>query len=118
MVLHINVAFILSHTSLSDTYLLIIGYFLIIFCDSMNPIIQLLKDQNVSDEKTKEVFQSLTENPLMAMNTIAELGLPPEKLQAVMMQVMTNPDLIKEAVEELGLDFSAVEKAKQQLDQR
>ena len=81
----------------------------------MNPILQLLKDANISDEKTKEIFQALTENPLMAMSTIGELGIAPDKLQAVMMQVMTNPDLIKDAVNELGLDFSAVEKAKQQL---
>ena len=81
----------------------------------MNPIIQLLKDANISDEKTKEIFQSLVENPLMAMATIGQLGIEPDKLQAVMMQVMTQPNLIKEAVEELGLDFSAVEKAKEQL---
>ena len=82
----------------------------------MNPIIQLLKDANIGDEKIKEIFQALTENPLMAMATIGQLGIPPEQLQPVMMQVMTNPALIKEAVEELGLDFSAVEKAKEQLN--
>ena len=82
----------------------------------MNPIIQLLKDANISDEQTKDIFQSLTENPLMAMNTISGLGIAPEKLQGVMMQVMTQPNLIKEAVEELGFDFSAVEKAKEQLN--
>ncbi|WP_440874067.1 DUF2999 family protein [Thalassotalea sp. PLHSN55] len=82
----------------------------------MNPIIQLLQDANISDEQTKAIFQELTENPLMAMNTIGQLGLPPEKLQAVMMQVMTNPTLIKEAVESLGLDFTAVEQAKAELD--
>ena len=81
----------------------------------MNPIIQLLKAQNISDEKIASIFKELTENPLMAMNTIAGLGIPQEQLQPVMMQVMTNPGLIKEAVEELGLDFSAVEKAKAQL---
>ncbi|GLX77111.1 hypothetical protein tinsulaeT_04510 [Thalassotalea insulae] len=81
----------------------------------MNPIIQLLKDANISEQQTKEVFQALTENPLMAMTTISQLGIAPEKLQAVMMQVMTAPELIKEAVDELGLDFSAVEKAKQQM---
>lgn len=81
----------------------------------MNPIIQLLHDANISQQHTKEIFQALTENPLMAMSTIGELGIAPDKLQAVMMQVMTNPDLIKDAVNELGLDFSAVEKAKQQL---
>lgn len=84
----------------------------------MNPIIQLLKDANISDEKTKEVFQSLTENPLMAMNIIGALGIAPEKLQAVMMQVITTPQLIEEAVEELGFDFSAVQKAKEQLNQQ
>mgnify|MGYP003389323950 CR=1 FL=1 len=82
----------------------------------MNPIIQLLKDANISEQQTKDIFQSLTDNPLMAMNTIGQLGIAPEKLQAVMMQVMTQPNLIKEAVEELGLDFSAVEKAKEQLN--
>ncbi len=83
----------------------------------MNPILQLLKDANISDEKTKEIFQALTESPLMAMTTISQLGIEPAKLQAVMMQVMTQPNLIKEAVEELGLDFSAVEKAKEQFKQ-
>lgn len=81
----------------------------------MNPIIELLKDANISDEKTKEVFQMLVENPLMAMTTIGKLGIAPDKLQAVMMQVMTQPTLIKEAVEALGLDFDAVKKAKEQL---
>lgn len=83
----------------------------------MNPIIQLLKDANISDEQTKEVFQSLTENPLMAVTTIGQLGIAPDKLQAVMMQVITAPNLIEEAVAELGFDFSAVEKAKEQLNQ-
>lgn len=82
----------------------------------MNPIIQLLKEQNISDGQTASIFKELTENPLMAMNTIGSLGIAPEKLQTVMMQVMTNPNLIKEAVEELGLDFSAVETAKKKLD--
>lgn len=84
---------------------------------AMNPIIQLLRDENVSDEKITEVFTELTNNPLMAMNTVAALGLPQDKLQTVMMQVMANPGLIKDAVDELGLDFSAVEHAKQTLKQ-
>ena len=83
----------------------------------MNPIIQLLKEHNISEEKINEVFQALTENPLMAMGVIQQLGIPPEKLQALMGLVMTQPSLIKEAVEELGLDFSKVEAAKSQLQQ-
>ena len=82
----------------------------------MNPIIALLKEQNISDEKISEVFQALTENPLMAMNTIQSLGIPADKLQGLMMMVMQNPTLIKEAVDELGLDFSKVEAAKAKLD--
>jgi hypothetical protein len=82
---------------------------------NMNPIIQALKELNVSEEKIKELFQVLTENPMMAMVTIQSLGLPPEKLQAIMMMVMSSPELIKEAVEELGLDFAKVEAAKAKL---
>jgi len=81
----------------------------------MNPIIQMLKEQNISEEKINELFQALTENPLMAMGIIQQLGIPSEKLQAIMGLVMTQPDLIKEAVEELGLDFSKVEAAKSKL---
>ncbi|NQZ21844.1 MAG: DUF2999 family protein [Colwellia sp.] len=81
----------------------------------MNPIIQALKELNVSEEKIKELFQVLTENPMMAMVTIQSLGLPPEKLQSIMMMVMSSPELIKEAVEELGLDFAKVEAAKAKL---
>lgn len=81
----------------------------------MNPIIQMLKDHNVSEEKINELFQTLTDNPLMAMGIIQQLGIPPEKLQALMGLVMTQPELIKEAVEELGLDFSKVEAAKSKL---
>ncbi|TPH15856.1 DUF2999 family protein [Litorilituus lipolyticus] len=81
----------------------------------MNPIIQLLKEHNVSDEKVTQLFQTLTENPMMAMTIIGELGIPAEKLQALMGLVMTQPHLIKEAVEELGLDFSKVEAAKEKL---
>lgn len=84
----------------------------------MNPIIQTLKDHNVSDEKITEVFQALTQNPLAAMTTIQSLGIPQEKLQPLMMMVMTNPNLIKEAVEELKLDFSKVEAAKAQLQEK
>jgi hypothetical protein len=83
----------------------------------MNPIIQTLKDHNVSDQKIAEVFQALTTNPLGAMTIIATLGIPQEKLQPLMMMVMTNPDLIKQAVEELGLDFSKVEEAKAKLQE-
>ena len=81
----------------------------------MNPIIQTLKDHNVTDEKISEVFQALTQNPLAAMTIIQSLGIPQEKLQPLMMMVMTNPGLIKQAVEELSLDFSKVEAAQAKL---
>ncbi|CAH0535895.1 DUF2999 family protein [Vibrio marisflavi] len=81
----------------------------------MNPILALLKENNISDEQINELFQTLTDNPIAAMATIAQLGLPQEKLQMLMGQVMQNPALIKEAVEELGLDFSKVEAAKEKL---
>tara|TARA_R110001583_G_scaffold22238_3_gene83577 strand:- start:18855 stop:19118 length:264 start_codon:yes stop_codon:yes gene_type:complete len=84
----------------------------------MNPIIQTLKEHNVSDQKITEVFQALTQNPLEAMGIIGTLGIAQDKLQALMMMVMTNPDLIKQAVEELGLDFSKVEKAKEILKEK
>lgn len=83
----------------------------------MNPIIQTLKDHNVTDEKISEVFQALTQNPLAAMTTIQSLGIPQEKLQPLMMTVMTNPDLLKQAVEELSLDFSKVEAAQAKLQE-
>ncbi|MDA9556893.1 DUF2999 domain-containing protein [Vibrio sp.] len=82
----------------------------------MNPIIALLKENNINDEQINEIFQALTQNPLAAMATISQLGLPQDKLQALMGQVMQNPALLKEAVDELGLDFSQVEKAKEQLN--
>ncbi len=81
----------------------------------MNPIIQNLKELNISDEKIAELFTTLTENPMMAMTTIQSLGLPPEKLQGIMMMVMSQPELIKEAVNELGLDYAKVEEAKSKL---
>ena len=81
----------------------------------MNPILALLKENNISDEQINELFQTLTENPLAAMATIGQLGLPQEQLQLLMGQVMQNPALIKEAVEELGLDFAKVEEAKEKL---
>ncbi len=84
----------------------------------MNPIIELLKENNISDQQINEIFTELTQNPLMAMATIGNLGIPPEQLQPVMMQVMTKPVLIKEAVAELGLDMSAVEQAKRTLDEQ
>ncbi|KJY81801.1 hypothetical protein TW81_15720 [Vibrio galatheae] len=81
----------------------------------MNPILAMLKENNISDEQIRELFQTLTQNPLAAMATIGQLGLPQEQLQMLMGQVMQNPALIKEAVEELGLDFSKVEQAKEKL---
>ena len=81
----------------------------------MNPIIAILKEHSVTDAKINELFQALTDNPLMAMGIIGQLGIPPEKLQQLMALVMQNPALIKEAVLELGLDFAKVEAAKAQL---
>lgn len=81
----------------------------------MNPIIALLKENNISDAQICELFETMTQNPLAAMATISQLGLPQEQLQLLMGQVMQNPALIKEAVNELGLDFSKVEAAKAQL---
>ncbi|NVD08480.1 DUF2999 family protein [Vibrio sp. JPW-9-11-11] len=83
----------------------------------MNPIIAMLKENNISDEQINQLFQTLTENPLAAMATISQLGLPQDKLQLLMGQVMQNPALIKQAVEELGLDFAKVEQAKAKLQQ-
>lgn len=79
----------------------------------MNPIIQLLKNQNVSEEKVKELFETLTNNPFGALQFIQGLGFPPEELQKMISMVMQQPALIKDAVNELGLDFSAVEKAQE-----
>jgi hypothetical protein len=81
----------------------------------MNPIIETLKEYNVSDEKIKEVFQSLTDNPITAMATVQALGIPTEKIQSIMMMLMTDPSLIKDAVDELGLDFDKVVEAKSKL---
>ncbi|WP_432464620.1 DUF2999 family protein [Agarivorans sp. QJM3NY_33] len=83
----------------------------------MNPILGMLKEHNISDQKISELFQALTENPLAAMATVSQLGLPQDKLQLLMGQVMQNPALIKEAVAELGLDLSKVEAAKKKLQQ-
>nr|WP_321386207.1 DUF2999 family protein [uncultured Vibrio sp.] len=83
----------------------------------MNPILAMLKENNISDAQVNELFQALTQNPLAAMATIGQLGLPQEQLQALMAQVMQNPLMIKEAVEELGLDFSKVVEAKEKLQQ-
>ncbi|MCA2017359.1 DUF2999 domain-containing protein [Vibrio tritonius] len=77
----------------------------------MNPIIAMLKENNISDAQINELFVALTSNPLAAMATISQLGLPQEQLQQLMGQVMQNPTLIKEAVTELGLDFSKVVEA-------
>jgi hypothetical protein len=81
----------------------------------MNPIIETLKEYNVSDEKIKEVFQALTDNPITAMATVQALGIPTEKIQSIMMMLMTDPSLIKDAVDELGLDFDKVVEAKSKL---
>ena len=83
---------------------------------AMNPILAILKEHNISDTQISELFQAMTENPMMAMGIIGQLGIPPEKLQQLMGLVMQNPALIKEAVTELGLDFSKVEAAKAQLE--
>lgn len=83
----------------------------------MNPILAILKEHNISDAQIGEVFQTLTDNPLMAMGVVSQLGIPQEKLQQLMGLVMQNPALIKEAVEELGLDFAKVEAAKAKLNQ-
>ncbi|CAM3543933.1 hypothetical protein VA7868_02627 [Vibrio aerogenes CECT 7868] len=83
----------------------------------MNPILAMLKENNISDEKISELFEALTQNPLAAMGTLGQLNLPQEQVQLLMGQVMQNPSLIKEAVEELGLDFAKVEAAKTKLQQ-
>lgn len=83
----------------------------------MNPILAMLKENNISNEQINELFQTLTQSPLAAMATLAQLGLPQDKMQMVLAQVMQNPALIKQAVEELGLDFAKVEAAKAKLQQ-
>ncbi len=83
----------------------------------MNPIIAMLKDNQVSDAQIQALFEALTQNPFAAMATIGQLGLDPEQLKLLMAQVMQNPALIKDAVNELGLDFSKVEEAKARLNQ-
>lgn len=83
----------------------------------MNPIIQILQENNIADEQIAELFEALTSNPLMAMAKVQELGIPADRLQALMAMVMTNPQIIKDAVEELGLDFNKVEEAKSKLEQ-
>ncbi|WP_372763227.1 DUF2999 family protein [Pseudoalteromonas sp.] len=83
----------------------------------MNPIIATLKEHNVSDEQIAELFEALTQNPMMAMAMVQQLGIPPEKLQQLMSMVMTEPQLIKEATDELGLDFAKVQAAKKKLKQ-
>lgn len=80
----------------------------------MNPIIATLQEHNVSDEKVHELFQAFTQNPMMAMALVQQLGIPPEKLQALMGVVMTQPQLIKEAAASLGIADGEFEKAKQQ----
>lgn len=82
---------------------------------SNNPIIKILKELNIDEEKIHDLFKTLTESPMMAMSVIQKMGIPQEKLQQIMALVMTAPNIIKEAVDELGLDFSAVEKAKEAL---
>jgi len=81
----------------------------------MNPILEILKELKIDEAKIKELFETLTKNPLAAMGVIQSLGIPADKLQKIMGLIMTSPNLIKEAVQELGLDFSAVEKAKEAL---
>lgn len=80
----------------------------------MNPIIETLKEHNVSDEQVHALFSAFLENPMVAMAQIQQLGIPPEKLQQLMALVMTQPNLIKEAAESLGINAEQVEQAKQQ----
>lgn len=49
----------------------------------MNPIIAILKEHNVSDEKVAALFEAFTQNPMMAMALVQELGIPPEKTSAI-----------------------------------
>ncbi|GAL30619.1 hypothetical protein JCM19239_2238 [Vibrio variabilis] len=39
----------------------------------MNPIIALLKENNIGDAQINEIFETLTQNPLAAMATISSL---------------------------------------------
>ena len=80
----------------------------------MNPIIETLKEHNVSDEQVHALFSAFLENPMMAIAQIQQLGIPPEKLQQLMALVMTQPNLIKEAAESHGINAEQVEQAKQQ----
>ncbi|WNC70162.1 DUF2999 family protein [Thalassotalea nanhaiensis] len=84
----------------------------------MNPIIQLLKDENISDQQIADVFKQLTDNPMVAMAIISQMGIAQDKLQQLMMQVMTNPQLIQDAVAELGLDMDAALQAKDKFQQQ
>ncbi|MEL0660365.1 DUF2999 family protein [Psychromonas arctica] len=82
----------------------------------MNPIIAILKTHNVNDKKIKSLFEALTDNPMMAMSLVQQLGIPPEELKKLMGTIMAQPQLIKEATDELGLDFAKVQEAKDKLN--
>lgn len=84
---------------------------------TMNPIIALLREAKVTDEQINQVFTAATQNPMMAMVHVQQLGLPAEELQKVVMLVMTDPGLIQEAAQELGLDLTKVAEAKEKLQQ-
>jgi len=83
----------------------------------MNPILAILKEHNVSDQKITSLFEALTDNPMMALGLVQQLGIPPEQLKQLIATIMAKPELIKEATNELGLDFSKVEAAKDKLKQ-
>ncbi len=39
----------------------------------MNPILALLKENNINDQQNSDLFQALTQKPLAAMMTISKL---------------------------------------------
>ncbi|WP_404340344.1 DUF2999 family protein [Pseudoalteromonas mariniglutinosa] len=80
----------------------------------MNPILATFKEHNVSDAKVKELFESFTVNPMVAMAVIQQLGIPAEKLQQLMGLVITQPRLAKEAAECVGINKAQLEKIKAQ----
>ncbi|MGJ8582049.1 MAG: DUF2999 family protein [Psychromonas sp.] len=82
----------------------------------MNPILATLKKHNVSDQKIASLFEALSDNPMMALGLVQQLGIPPEELKQLMATIMASPELIKEATDELGLDFAKVEAAKEKLN--
>ena len=74
----------------------------------MSELKNLFDSLNIPEEKIKELINTVTTNPMMAMPLLSELNIPAETMQKMMAIVMANPSELIALAKEFGVSEETV----------